>query len=297
MSSANAWLAASLMPVCRRTASMPPRSTPGCCPGSIQDRRCWVRQTKTASASIASASYPEDTEEGELELASGTDFAQRLFFGQPRSDVENGLWFFDGMPHRTIVLDRLRTPPATGHLTGETRKGGRRHQCPVRPDARRHDHVPHPGDHAAGHSRSPSEPSGKKSGRRNPGVGAGAQGRATGTRSDRQFAQALPRFAGVLPARPRLADLDMRGLQLGNVLLNAGLQPVREEDEVAPLNSYLRWLPCVYDPGKDKRQWYTQLMFAQHAANLAPVWGRSQEQAIPASPSSIAAAALSPSIR
>ncbi|PMY01713.1 hypothetical protein, partial [Pseudomonas sp. GW460-13] len=45
---------------------------------------------------------------------------------------------------------------------------------------------------------------------------------------------------------------------------------------VAPLNSYLRWLPCVFDPALDKRQWYTQLMFAQHAANLAPVWGRSQ---------------------
>jgi hypothetical protein len=28
------------------------------------------------------------------------------------------------MPHRVIVLDRLRMPPATGHLTGETRKGG-----------------------------------------------------------------------------------------------------------------------------------------------------------------------------
>ena len=40
-------------------------------------------------------------------------------------------------------------------------------------------------------------------------------------------------------------DLDARGLQLGNVLLNAGLQPVREEDEVAPLNAYLRWLPCA----------------------------------------------------
>ncbi|MBN0764735.1 TraC family protein, partial [Pseudomonas aeruginosa] len=66
--------------------------------------------------------YPEEQEEGEIELASGTDFAQRLFFGQPRSDVPNGLWFFDGMPHRVIVMDRLRTPPATGHLTGETRK-------------------------------------------------------------------------------------------------------------------------------------------------------------------------------
>src|SRR3546814_7675581 len=28
------------------------------------------------------------------------------------------------MPHRVIVMDRLRTPPVTGHLTGETRKGG-----------------------------------------------------------------------------------------------------------------------------------------------------------------------------
>ncbi len=70
-----------------------------------------------------------------------------------------------------------------------------------------------------------------------------------------------------------LAQLDARGLQLVNVMLNAGLQPVREEDEVAPLNSYLRWLPCVFDPAADKRQWYTQLMFAQHVANLAPVWG------------------------
>jgi conjugative transfer ATPase len=73
-----------------------------------------------------------------------------------------------------------------------------------------------------------------------------------------------------------LPELDARGLQLANALLNAGLQPVREEDEVAPLNSYLRWLPCVFDPELDKRQWYTQLMFAQHAANLAPIWGRSE---------------------
>src|SRR5690606_7321252 len=71
----------------------------------------------------ALARYPEEQEEGEIELASG-DFAQRLFFGQPRSDVANGLWFFDGMPHRVIVMDRLRSPPATGHVTGETRKGG-----------------------------------------------------------------------------------------------------------------------------------------------------------------------------
>ncbi|QNE50892.1 conjugative transfer ATPase [Klebsiella michiganensis] len=222
------------------------------------------------------ASYPEDTEEGELELASGTDFAQRLFFGQPRSDVENGLWFFDGMPHRTIVLDRLRTPPATGHLTGETRKGGDAinalfDQMPedttlcltlvITPQDILEAHLNHLAKKAVGETLA-SEQALKDV----------QQARGLIGSSHKLYRASLVFY---LRGRDQ-ADLDMRGLQLGNVLLNAGLQPVREEDEVAPLNSYLRWLPCVYDPGKDKRQWYTQLMFAQHAANLAPVWGRSQ---------------------
>jgi hypothetical protein len=37
-------------------------------------------------------------------------------------------------------------------------------------------------------------------------------------------------------------------------------------------------LPCVYDPAADKRQWYAQLMFAQHAANLAPVWPETEPE-------------------
>ena len=222
------------------------------------------------------ASYPEDIEEGELELASGTDFAQRLFFGQPRSDVENGLWFFDGMPHRTIVLDRLRTPPLTGHLTGETRKGGDAinalfDQMPedtamcltlvITPQDILEAHLNHLAKKAVGETLA-SEQALKDV----------QQARGLIGSSHKLYRASL---AFYLRGRD-LADLDTRGLQLGNVLLNAGLQPVREEDDVAPLNSYLRWLPCVYDPGKDKRQWYTQLMFAQHAANLAPVWGRSQ---------------------
>lgn len=222
------------------------------------------------------ASWPEATEEDELELASGTDFAQRLFFGQPRSDVDNGLWFFDGMPHRTIVLDRLRTPPATGHLTGETRKGGDAinalfDQMPedttmcltlvITPQDILEAHLNHLAKKAVGETLA-SEQALKDV----------QQARRLIGSSHKLYRASL---AFYLRGRD-LADLDMRGLQLGNVLLNAGLQPVREEDEVAPLNSYLRWLPCVYDPGKDKRQWYTQLMFAQHAANLAPVWGRSQ---------------------
>src|SRR3546814_5563588 len=38
----------------------------------------------------ALARYPDEAEDGEIELASGRDFSQRLFFGQTRSDVEHG---------------------------------------------------------------------------------------------------------------------------------------------------------------------------------------------------------------
>ncbi|QVX40741.1 conjugative transfer ATPase (plasmid) [Ralstonia solanacearum] len=219
--------------------------------------------------------YPDEREAGEVELASGTDFAQRLFFGQPRSDLPSGTWIFDGTPHRVIVMDRLRTPPATGHLTGETRKGDALNALM--------DQMPEdtvlcltlvatPQDVLEAHLNHLS----KKS--------VGETLASEQTRQDVQQARSLIgsahklyRGAVAFYLRGRdLDELDARGLQLVNVMLNAGVQPVREEDEVAPLNSYLRWLPAVFDPSVDKRQWYTQLMFAQHAANLAPVWGRSQ---------------------
>ncbi|MBG6481001.1 conjugative transfer ATPase [Pseudomonas aeruginosa] len=223
----------------------------------------------------ALARYPEEREEGEIELASG-DFAQRLFFGQPRSDVARGLWFFDGMPHRAIVMDRLRSPPSTGHVTGETRKGGDAmnalfDQMPedtvmcltlvATPQDVLEAHLNHLARKAVGETL------------------ASEQARQDVQQARGLIGSAHKLYRGTLAFYLRgrdMAQLDARGLQLVNVMLNAGLQPVREEDEVAPLNTYLRWLPCLFDPAADKRQWYTQLMFAQHAANLAPVWGRSQ---------------------
>lgn len=219
--------------------------------------------------------YPEPPDDGELELASGTDFAQRLFCSQPRSDTETGTWHFDNQPHRVVTLDRLRSPPSTGHLTGETRKGDAINtvfdQLPedtimcltvvATPQDKLEAHLNHLSKKAVGETLASEQ-----------------------TRADVQQARALigsahKLYRGALAFYLRgkdMAELDARGVQLANVLLNAGLQPVREDDEVAPLNSYLRWLPAVFDPALDTREWYTQLMFAQHAANLSPVWGRSQ---------------------
>lgn len=228
------------------------------------------------------AAYPreidesDETDEANLELASGTDFAQRLFFSQPRSDAQNGLWYFDDQPHRVVVVDRLRSPPDIGHLTGETPRGG---------DALNalFDQMPEdtvlcitmvatPQDTLEGHLNYLA----KKS--------VGETLASQQTRQDVQEARNLigrshKLYRGSVAFYLRGQDpsqLRARELALCNVMLGAGLQPVHEADEVAPLNSYLRWLPCVYDPAKDKKQWYTQLMFAQHVANIAPVWGRHQ---------------------
>ena len=85
-------------------------------------------------ALYALARYPDSTEEseaGEIELASGRDFSQRLFLGS-RARTWRKAWYFDGMPHRVLITDRLRMPPGTGHLTGETRKGTRSTRCSTR---------------------------------------------------------------------------------------------------------------------------------------------------------------------
>ncbi|MDC6726476.1 TraC family protein, partial [Leclercia adecarboxylata] len=106
---------------------------------------------------------------------------------------------------------------------------------------------------------------------------------STQTRQDVEEARAIigrqhKLYRGTLSFYVRGHDeqqLHQRSVSLANALLGAGLQPVREGDEVAACNSYLRWLPMAYNPARDTRNWYTRLMFAQHLANLVPVWGRS----------------------
>lgn len=69
-------------------------------------------------------------------------------------------------------------------------------------------------------------------------------------------------------------ELTKRVRSLNSLLLNAGMVPVQENDEIAPLSSWLRWLPMCFDPSRDKRQLYTRFSFVQHLANLLPLFGR-----------------------
>lgn len=71
-----------------------------------------------------------------------------------------------------------------------------------------------------------------------------------------------------------LKDLNSHQRHLTAVLLNAGLQPIKPDYDIAPLNAYLRALPMCFNPELDKKYWYTRLTFVQHIANMLPVFGR-----------------------
>lgn len=216
---------------------------------------------------------PGEGDEDGLALPFDHDFAERLFFNEPRSDPDSGTWYFDDQPHRVVVVDKLRRAPGIGQITGETRKGDALNalfdQLPedtvmsltlvVKPQDVLEEHLNRLSRKAIGENLA-----------------------STQTREDVATAREIigrkhKLYRGTLAfyLRGRNEDeLHQRSVTLANALLGTGLQPVRDADEVAACNSYLRWLPMVYNPARDTRNWYTRLLFAQHLANLAPLWGR-----------------------
>lgn len=71
------------------------------------------------------AAYPEPSDGESPALPFDHDFTERLFFNEPRSDMQRGLWFFDDQPHRVMVVGKLRRAPTIGQLTGETARAPR----------------------------------------------------------------------------------------------------------------------------------------------------------------------------
>ncbi len=201
------------------------------------------------------------------------DFAENLLFSEPVSDAEKGLWYFDNLPHKVIVVDRLRKAPQPGHLTGETRRGDAVNALfDLLPESTVMSltMIVHPQDLLEAHLNRLAD-------------------RAIGENVDSEYTKSDCRevktwlkdghkmyrstLAFYLSASD-ISALNKQNRELNSVLLNAGLVPVQDGDEVVPLSSYLRWLPANFDPARDKRNLYTRLNFVQHIANLLPVFGR-----------------------
>ncbi|MFP1824528.1 conjugative transfer ATPase [Lonsdalea quercina] len=202
-----------------------------------------------------------------------TDFAESLLFSEPVSDARQGIWYFDRLPHKVVVVDRLRKPPRIGHLTGENRKGdGINALFDLLPGSAimALTVVVYPQDRLEAHLNRLSD--------RAIGENIDSEYTRKDCRDVRQWLKSGHKMyrstlAFYLSA-PDVATLNRQCRELNSVLLNAGLVPVQNGDEVAPLSDYLRWLPMCFDPGRDKRHLHTRFNFVQHIANLLPVFGR-----------------------
>ncbi|KMQ77194.1 type VI secretion protein [Edwardsiella ictaluri] len=212
-----------------------------------------------------------DTRNGELPVLN--DFSETLMFTPPRSDVENGVWWFDERPHKAVTIDRIRRVPSVGHLTGETRKGENINALMdllpegtvisltlvVQPQDVLEERFNHLAKNAIGENTESDR------------VRADADTAKSYLGERHKLYRASMTF---FLSGESLKTLNSRQRDLTAILLNAGLQQVKPEYDVAPLNGYLRALPMCFNPTLDKKNWYTRLTFVQHMANMLPVFGR-----------------------
>ncbi|EHZ3052598.1 conjugative transfer ATPase [Salmonella enterica subsp. enterica] len=214
---------------------------------------------------------PDESDENSPPLLA--DFAENQLFSEPVSDADKGVWYFDNRPHKVMVVERLRKAPQIGHLTGETRKGdGINALFDLLPESTVMSltMVVHPQDLLETHLNRLSDRA----------IGENVESEYT--KSDcrevktwlkdghKMYRSSLVFYLSA----EDIPTLNRQSRELNSVLLNSGLVPVQDGDEVAPLASYLRWLPGNFDPSRDRRNLYTRFNFVQHIANLLPVFGR-----------------------
>lgn len=200
------------------------------------------------------------------------DFTESLFFSEPKS--QNGFWYFDGLPHSVLVVDRLKKRPNIGHITGETPKAdGINALFDLLPEGTVmvQTIVIFPQDKLENHILNISK-------------------KALGENSESiSVKEDCSDVMGFLKSRHKMfkcafafyvvgsdeRDLKRKLLNLNNILNNNGIVAVKDGCEVEPLKSYLRWLPMNFNPEYDKKSLYTKFQWCQHISNLAPLFGRS----------------------
>ncbi|MBK0096664.1 conjugative transfer ATPase [Erwinia sp. S63] len=212
-----------------------------------------------------------DDAPGELPLLN--DFSESLWFTRPRSDGEKGVWWFDDVAHKAVPVARLRNAPSTGHLTGEVKRGDNINAIMdllpegtvltltlvIQPQDKLEETFARLSRDSMGENVDSLR----------------AREDAATARTYLGNKHKLYRAAITLLIKARdLPSLDRRYLDLSSKLLNCGLEPVNPEHDIGPLSTYMRALPMCFNPAQDRHNWYTRLMFVQHFACLAPVYGR-----------------------
>lgn len=205
----------------------------------------------------------------------GWDLTENMFFTAPQS-FEQG-WLFDGLPHKVLTIQSLTANPAIGHISAERKRAT-------------DDKVFNLMDHLPEGSvlsmnivlQAPSEAELHLKTIYDSAVGRHAQAMKVKDEVEAAFesiADGDYLFPFVLALYLRGNDVDDLHEKEAHaeVLLNSNGFKVITDDELFPMDAYLRYLPMCYDFQFDKRNTYrSRYVLLSDIAKLLPFYGRSR---------------------
>jgi hypothetical protein len=184
------------------------------------------------------STYPEAHQK-----MAGHDLAEQLFYSVPESFTEG--WLFQGMPHKVLTIQYMTSPPAIGHLSAERKRNG-------------DDKVFHLIDHLPEGSvfvitfQAPSEVALHLKTIHDAAVGRHALALKVKQEvhaAEKAMAHGDCLFPVVMAVYVKGETLDVLHEKEAHleVLLNSNGFKVITEDELFPVDAYLRYLPMCYD--------------------------------------------------
>lgn len=233
------------------------------------------RKTPWASSGddlLRQASYdPQASEE-----VFGWDLADQLNLSEPRSDVDAGLFEFDGVPVKALTLQSMRRAPQIGHFSAEL--------AGDKEAFARFDRLP------AGSMLSVTvtiEAQHKLERHIERIRDASRAKTAVALETHRECDMVLTRMVEGDKLFPMLITLYLTGesrqeldsaiAQTNALLVPSGLRFVEPRQDLVPLDAFMRGLPFNFDPAFDNRVMRrTRLTFASQIAALVPVYGRAR---------------------
>lgn len=205
----------------------------------------------------------------------GWDLTEQIFFSAPESFSDG--WLFDGMPHKVITIQSLATEPAIGHLTAERKRGTDDKVFNLL------DHLPE-GSVFSMHIVMQAQSAAEHHLQRIEASAVGRHALAVKVKEEiHQAREAITNGDYLLPVAMAVylrgkdpEDLREKEAQT-EVLLNSNGFKVITDDEVYPIDAYLRYLPMCYDYAFDAKNMYrSRYVLLSDIAKLLPVYGRSR---------------------
>ena len=192
----------------------------------------------------------------------GHDFAESLLLSCPQSDAEHGVWWFDKLPHAFISIQNFRNIPEIGILTAEKTFGNHTYALfdrlpehtilcltvTIKSQSVVRTHVARIKRAAVGDSAD------------------AALTREDADAVDRQIARGnklYPASMGLYVRGNDLIQLRKNMTEVNALLLSNGFQPISGEQDLLPLDSYVRNLPMAHDPALDKIRRRSRYIFFQ----------------------------------